>query len=93
VPVSEPLRYPRAERVGQQIEQADLECVEEITKGVGIVATNRRLRDEVVAEHVVRCIPGYHPKAVGKAGELKAPMHAIGADAVQQHQSGRLGST
>ena len=77
----EALRDPSAERIGHEIEPADVERGEEITQRIGVVRPVGRLRQQVVAQHVARRIPRDYPKVVGEAGE---PGHSTGHNFAQR---------
>ena len=80
------LRDARAERVRHDVEPFDPERREQVIERVGIIATGRRLGQQIVAQQISGRIPRDHPEAIGEAGELTAPVQRIGADAVQQQQ-------
>jgi len=77
---------PRPERIADDAEAGKVERVGEIGQRVGIGAAAGRVLDQIIAEHVAGRVPGDDAVAVAKPGELEAPIHRIGADAVQQDE-------
>jgi hypothetical protein len=61
------LRDASAERVGDNIEPADPECRQQITKRIGIIAAGRRLSAQIVAQEIAGGVPRDQSKAIGKA--------------------------
>jgi hypothetical protein len=86
ITVGKALRNSRAERIGQEIEPADAERGQKVVERFGVIEPIGRLGDQIVAQHVAGSVPGDHPGAFGKSRGLKAPVHRVRADAMQQNQ-------
>ena len=83
----------RTERIGDDVESANLERCEQVIEGIGIIAAARRLGPQLVAQQVARGIPRDQPEAIRKAGQLIAPMQRVRADAVEQQHRWEVDSS
>jgi hypothetical protein len=81
----EALRHPGPERIADQMDTIELQCGKKVIERIGKALAIRVVGLQRIGQHIARCIPGDDAIAIGQSRELEAPMHGVGADAVQQH--------
>jgi hypothetical protein len=86
----EALRYPGSERITDEIDTIKLQRGKKVVERIGKRLAIRTVGLQRVRQHITRRIPGDDAIAIGQSRKLEAPMHGIGADAMQQHDRGRI---
>jgi hypothetical protein len=86
----EALRHPGPERIADEIDTIELQCGKKVIERIGKALAIRVVGLQRIGQHIARCIPGDDAIAIGQSRKLEAPMHGIGADAMQQHDRGRI---
>jgi hypothetical protein len=73
------------------LELGNAERFQKVVKGIGVIATARRLGPQIVAQDIAWSIPCNQAKPTGKAGQLITPVQRVRADAVQEQHGRQLG--